>query len=199
MLRAAGAGLTVTVGLAGLSTPVAAEQGAIFDFFEDGDGDGDRDGFTRWSAAARAGIGRIFADDEKRDATEAADDTVDVFNTNASTLVEYANDRLTSSREKTEYDVIRVRFETKDGGDATRWIVADVDDANTYTSASMTSDEPDRDVDHWVRLEDLAAVDAPDELERFVDDYAEPGKAVDARLEGRLAGRYGPDVETSLM
>lgn len=195
VLRGVTGGLTVTVGLAGLSTPVAAKQGAIYDFFES---DGEGGGLTKSWSAAKAGFGRMFADDEKRTAKESARETTDVFNQNSETIVDYANAQLDDGRDKRHFDVIRVKFSR----DVTveRWIVADVDvESNTFTSASMVETSPDRDVDEWVRLEGLAAVDAPDELDRFVDEYAEEDKAVDPELEGRLAGRYGPDVESSLL
>lgn len=194
-LRKAGAGLTATVGLAVVSTPVAAEQGAIYDLFEN---DGDGGSFARYWAATKAGFSRTFADDSIRTAEEAAAETTDVFNTNASTLVSYANDQLSTNRDKTSIDTIRIKWQK----DVTveRWIVAGVDtEKNTFTSVEMVGTEPDRDVDHWVRLEKLAAAESPDELEHFVNNYAEDGEPVDAELEGRLAGRYGPDVESSLL
>lgn len=195
VLRRAGAGLTATAGAVAISTPVAAEQGAIYDVFEDDEGS---DSWSRAWSAAKASLGRMFADDGVRTVEEAATETTEVFNSNSTTLVAYANDELDSSRSKTNLDVIRLRFVKGDTG-STRWILADVDDANRFVSAQMTDITPSRDVDQTVRLEDLAAVEAPDVLENFVENYAEEGKSVDSRLEGRLAGRYGPDVETSLM
>lgn len=197
-LRSGAAGLAATTGLAAFSTSVAAEQGAIWDFADD---DGDRgslgETFTRLRASVGGAWDRMTADPEARTAAESARATTQVFNTHSGVLVDYANARLASGREKADYDTIRIVFEKDET--VRRWITATVDDSNAYTQAAMTSTRPDRDVDHWVRLEGLAATEAPDELERFVDEYAEPNKPIDARLEGRFAGKYGPDVTSSLL
>jgi len=195
VIRATGTGLTVAAGLAAGSTPVAAETGAVYELFDNGSGLRSR--LSQASAAARAGIGRLFADEEKRDGLESARETTTVFNEHSATLVSYANKQVGDGLEKTSVDTIRVTF-TNGGETVDRWIVADVD-SGSFTGATMTADEPDRDVDGYVELSKLAAADAPDELERFVEKYADEGRAVDAGLRGRLAGRYGPDVETDLM
>lgn len=198
LLRTGAAGLATTVGLAGLTSPVAAEQGAIFDLFEnDGESSSLGDRITRIRSSFGGAWDRITADAGKRTAPESAAETTSVFNANAGTLVDYANAQLSSTREKTRYDTIRVVFENDET--ARRWITATVDDANTFTGASMTDQEPSREIDQWVRLSGLAATNAPDELERFVENYASENKPVDARLEGRLAGKYGPDVKSSLL
>lgn len=191
ILHTGATGVAALVGLVGLSTPVAAEQGAIFELFDERD-----DQLDRAISSLRGGMSRMLADEDKRTAEEAATETTTVFNENADVLVAYSNDRL-SSTEKTSVDTIRLVFER----DVTveRWLLADVDDSNAFVSARMTDTRPDRDVDHFVRLKRLACVDAPDELERFVDEYASEDRPVDSALEGRLAGRYGPDVESSLL
>lgn len=198
LLRGGAAGLAATVGLAGLSTPVAAEEGAIWDLRND---DGDRGSLGRRFEQARSSLSgaweRMTADADKRTAPESAQATTQVFNDNSTVLVEYANDQLSTSREKTDFDVIRVVF--KKEKTARRWIVADVDDSNTYTAARMVDSEPSRKIDHWVKLERLAATEAPDELERFVDEYASENRSIDPALEGRFAGKYGRDVSSSLL
>lgn len=192
VLRRGATALAVTVGLAGLSTSAAAEQGGFYDLMDSADGTLDK-GFASLKGAA----GRLFADEDKRTAGKAARETTDVFNANSSTLVTYANDQLGSSREKTSYDTIRVEFSKEKT--AKRWIVADVDENNAFAAANMVDSKPEREIDHWVKLEKLAASDAPDELERFVDQYATENRPIDAKLQGRFAGRYGPDVESSLL
>lgn len=196
VLRSAAVGFASLVGLGTLSTPVSAEQGAIFDFFESAESS-TFSGLTRAWAAAKGGWNRALGDSSERTAKQAARDTTTVFNDNASTIATYANNQLDESREKSSIDTIRVVFEQ----DVTveRWIVGDVDDSNAFASVRMVATKPDRDADHWVRLKRLAATEAPDELETFVEQYATENRAVDPALEGRLAGKYGPDVESSLL
>ena len=193
VLRTGATGLAVTVGVVGFSTPVAAEQGAVFDFFDDDESSS----FTKAYNALKGKASRYFADEDKRTAKESAKETVDVFNANADVVVEYANEQLSDDRDKTSLDSIRVVFEKTSTVD--RWIVADVDqDANKFLSAEMTNSKPES-VDHYIKLTGLAVADAPDELEFFVDEYAEDGEPIDDAYEGRVAGKYGEDVDTSLM
>lgn len=193
VIKGVGAGLAAAVGLAGATQPVAAEQGAVFDFYED-----KKSGVRKGYHAARGRFSRWRDDEDKRSAPESAEQTTTIFNRNADTLVSYANEQLVADREKTSYDTIRLIWSKETTVE--RWIVADVDqDANAYVGATMTDTEPASAVDEWVELEGLAAADLPDELERFVDEYAEPGRPVDEELDGRLTGKYAGDVEGSLI
>lgn len=129
---------------------------------------------------------------------ESADETAEIFNDNSGTLVDYANDRLDSSRDKTDFDVIRIDFEKEDDPDATRYIVATVNEtADEYENASMVA-STDRSVDEWVEIRDQAVNQVPDELDRFVDTFVEDDEPVDRAYAARLCGRYSPDVDTSL-
>jgi hypothetical protein len=199
VLRSGAAGFAITVGLAGAPGVASAEQGAVYDFFESEEDETKSDRLGKAISSLRAGVGRVFADDEKRSASESATETTSVFNANADVLVTYANDHFDDDRKKTGVDVIRLEFVEQETT-VKRWITATVDESNSsFVDASMSDSEPDADADHYGRLKKLARADAPDELERFVDEYAKPGEPVDDAYVGRLAGRYGPDVETSLM
>lgn len=195
VLERAASGLAVTVGLVGLSTPVTAsheDDEPIGDFLAESDS------WSKLSGSASGAYERLFADESESSAATLADDTTTVFNQNASTLFAYANDRLSTSRSKADLDVIRVEWH-KDDETAKRWIVATVDSENTFVDATMTDTRPDREQDHFVELEALAADQSANELEHFIDEYANPGEPIDPTYEGRLAGKYGADVDTSLI
>lgn len=193
VINGVGAGLAAAVGLAGVTQPVAADQGAVFDFYDE-----KSDTFRKGYHAARGRFERWRDDEAKRTAPESAEQTTAIFNRHADTLVAYANDQLGTGREKTSIDTIRLIWSKETTVE--RWIVADVDqDANEFVDATMTDTEPASTVDEWLELEGLAAADLPDELDRFVDEYAEPGRAVDEELDGRLKGKYAGDIEGSLL
>jgi hypothetical protein len=200
VLRGASA-LAVTVGFGSVATDTVAA---------DHNGDQEDDGGPISDFAKKAGGGlskargvlagrwqRWRSSTTSASPSTLAADAASVFNTHSSTLVAYANEHVAASREKTGLDTIRVEF-TKDGETATRWLVASVADGD-FTAAEMVDADPGRTVDHYVELRDLVADNASDELEHFVDEYAEPNRKIDPGYEGRLAGKYGDDVDSSLL
>jgi hypothetical protein len=196
VLRSTGVALGVTAGLAGLSTSASAERGRLFEIANERTSR--FDGFTQFRASVAGSFDRITSDVSETTASTVATETTDVFNSNASTLVSYANNQITDGVDKTTIDTLRVKF-TKAGDAERRFIVVGVDqEANDFTTASMV-ESTDREIDEWVHLEALAADNAADELESFVDEYAAENKPIDAELKGRLAGRYAPDVKSSLI
>lgn len=112
------------------------------------------------------------------------------YNAHNETLDEYANDRGDFS---SDY-VVEISIHL-DGETATRYLNAT--DHSGNISTSVESSKPGT-VTESVDVCGFAAAHAHDELEVFVEEYAEPNKDVDKRYLGRLRGRYGPFVESSL-
>ena len=192
VLQAGATGLTALVGLAGVSS---GKQARVLGLFESDD---EPSRFGKAIASLQASVDRIFADEGRRTAKESASETTTVFNENADVLVDYTNEYLDSDIEKTEYNEIRVVFDGEDEL-VKRWIVADVDEEqDAFTSVKMVDEQPSSTITNEVRLRKLALAEAPDELEYFVDEYAEDSEPIDDKYVGRLSGRYAPDVDQNL-
>lgn len=128
-----------------------------------------------------------------RDATSAAEQATAVttyYNEHNETLEEYVNSRKDLSRNST----VEVTWQL-DGETATRYVVANSTGSNVTTEMVSSTN---RTVDETATVCGFAAASSYEELKHFTEEYAEPDKDVDAAYLGRLKGRYGEDVETSL-
>lgn len=134
---------------------------------------------------------------EEADAAEYGDRVQSEFNSNSGVLMDWTNSRTTAS---TDMDVVRLKFKDESGNTAYRFVVADVNaTTGNYTNAQMVNasefDSLDREVDTTYRLSPYASRNAADELETFVDEYAEPGENVTQSYLAHLAGEYKGEVE----
>jgi hypothetical protein len=127
------------------------------------------------------------------DQTSAADQAsalTTYYRANHETLERYVNARRNFSGDRTVEVTIKLN-----GEEETRYLLANESNGNVTTSVvSSTS----RTVNEDLTVCGFAAQSSYEELKHFTENYAEPGKDVDASYKARLASRYGDDVETSL-
>lgn len=114
------------------------------------------------------------------------------YNAHNATLEAYVNNRTTLEQNHT----IKLSLHIADTT-ATRYLEADVASGNVTSSRIVTS--TDRTVTDRADLCGLAAEQAAEELEAFHDDYAAPGEDVDLEYLAKLRGKYGSDVDTTLV
>lgn len=149
-----------------------------------------------------ATVNPLVDEDDTPSVTELADEFENVFNLNNETLAEYVNvraDRHDINAIDYENESIHIEFEFEDEVDD-RYIIADVDDDGNFENIRIVADEPDsHEVAHALKLEGYAAYNAADELDRFVDEYAEDGNDIDRTIVNRIvqqyAGHYTFDIE----
>jgi hypothetical protein len=127
---------------------------------------------------------------ESQTAGDLASGTQSLFNRRNATLVEYVNRRTNISENRTMQVTWQYEDET-----ATRYVVTNASDGNVTRARMVTS--TDRPVDATATLCGFAARESRAELKRFIDEFAEPGVAVDAAYLDKVSGRYGPNVEAS--
>lgn len=129
-------------------------------------------------------------DDETDAPSTLAEGLTTEFNSHNATIETYVNARFTGTA--TNWDVIKVTVE-QDNETTTRYLVATATDDGNFTDSRMVS-ETDRAADQTVVLRDYAAANAASELDRFVTEYVEEDRDIDAALRRRLAQQYGGDV-----
>lgn len=120
-------------------------------------------------------------------ANDSATDAVAAFNDHSETFVEYAN-----ARNISEGEVLAIEFQ-QDGTTETVYIVANYSDG-AYQSAEAVHDT-DREVNHEVTLEGMAAAKAAEEIDRFYDEFAAPGEDPTRRYTSELATKYAGKVD----
>lgn len=130
-------------------------------------------------------------DDSDETAAEAANQTQEVFNGNATAIQSYVNNRASAD---TSRDVFAFTFEI-DGESSTVYLTADVVDG-AYENTSVV-DSTDRSVDDSCTFEGYAARSADEELSYFVTAFVNEDKNVTGKYIGRLGGRYSSDVSCS--
>jgi len=123
-------------------------------------------------------------------AEEDRGDLQETFNANNATIETYVNDRFSGNH--SAWDVIAITHVRGDG-EATQYLVADVNNS-TFVNARMVN-STDRTVDKKVTLEKMASDRAHEELETFVEEYAEPNQTVDGSYVDQLAAKYGGNVD----
>ena len=120
-------------------------------------------------------------------ANDSATGAVSAFNDHSETFVEYAN-----ARNISEGEVLAIEFQ-QDGTSETVYIVANYSDGD-YQSAEAVH-ETDREVNHKVALQDIAAVNADEEIDRFYDEFAAPGKDPTQRYTSEMTAKYAGTVD----
>lgn len=197
---------------AGLATPVAADgwSDALTEDDDEEDGgllpDVDVD-VAAILAGAEGGNDRMMAwvdrqTGELPSAEAKANATTTIFNDNSEIIVDYVNQRATFSE---DHEVIRITFGLGDET-TTRYIVGDVNTTTgNYSSAAMLTREEyesrgleDADVDEWLEPSGYATENAPNELQYFVNEFAEPNKDfAGSPREARAKSRYAGSIEKS--
>lgn len=129
-----------------------------------------------------------FLTGEQVTATEACGDLQAAVNADAATIQQWVNNRTTPA---TDLDTLALTCDIHDES-ATVYLTANVTNG-TYTDAAVV-DTTDREPDAACTLSEDAAVNAGDEVETFVDAFADPGEDVTANYQSRLAAQYGGDV-----
>jgi len=131
-------------------------------------------------------------DSSDRSASEEVNGVATYFNANNETLIAYANERGNWSNETLEFSLHM-------NGETEVWYVVATANSSTenLTSARMVS-STNRTASEVLEVCGYAADQSHEELEYFVANFAEPNKSVDTEYKGRMKGRYGPYVETSL-
>lgn len=192
------AALLVIAAIAGAPLAVSADDGggALDGFLEDDEDDG-----VDWSATAQGVLNKnlwqasqyLSISDTEEDEQEAERDRADLqeaFNANNESIEAYANDRFGGN--ETEWDVIAVEH-VRGEGDATHYLVADVEN-DSFANARMVNDT-ERDIDHRVTLRGYASDSAHDELDRFVEEYVANDSDVTTAYTTRLAAEYSGYVD----
>jgi hypothetical protein len=182
-----------TVGGAAVApTAVAAqeEDGSFFDGLvsEEGGSLGawvaeQTSGFSRWYAST-------FGDDEGN-ATEYATQFAETYNAENATIETYANERLEADD---QHDVFAVYFHDRDGGNVTRYVVANASNGNWSNSRVLTPSEfnaTNRTQDQYVSLDWYQSRAAADELDAFVEEYAGPNENLSTGYRAKMLAKYG--------
>jgi len=142
-----------------------------------------------WGYQDRAVWTTLAAKDQT--ASEEMGGVATYFNANNATLMDYANARRDFTSNETVEFTLRLNGET-----TTRYIVANATDGNLTRAEIITS--TNRTETHVLEVCNYAADQSHEELETFTTEYAEPNESVDAAYLGKMKGRYGDDVETTL-
>jgi hypothetical protein len=130
------------------------------------------------------------SDKDTQASSTLAEEITTEYNSHNATIETYVNARFAGTA--SDWDVIKVTVE-QDNDTATRYLVATATDDGNFTDSRMVS-ETSRTVDQTVVLRDYAAANAATELDRFVTEYVEEDRDIDAALRRRLAQQYGGDV-----
>lgn len=188
-------GLLVTaLALGGLTLVVAGDAAAqedasmldrVTDATDDAFWEGIQGRITGWINARWN-----YVSGEQVTASEACGDLQETFNDNNQTIQSYVNERTNAS---SDADVLKLTCAPRDEETETVYLTADVTANDTYANASVV-DSTDRTVDADCHLEEDAAVNAADELQTFVDEFAEPNEDLSADFRKRLAAQYAGDV-----
>jgi hypothetical protein len=135
-------------------------------------------------------------------ASTLASDFQTTFNENNQTLIDYANQRATVPDDT---DLVRFQFTDRDGGTETVYLDAEIDSNGNFTSAEVISSEvfdergySDSDVDGYVELDWYGSERIDEELQSFVNDYAEPNQNMSTTEQIRLLSQYGGAYDTDL-
>ena len=199
--------LALVVTVAAGPSPVAASHSHGIDLFEP-TGEDDRSFFEKRSDVIDGTIDRI-----KYDVTNSfvgqyvgtadttgveghADNLQTSFNAANDTLVEYTNEYCTACADEVgTQSAYAIELETGDET-TTRYVVVTASN-DSITSAEMVSETNAtvENADDPLVLRDYAATRADDELESFVEQYAEPKEAVDYGILSRMANQYAGDIE----
>ena len=154
------------------------------------------------------GIGNLLGDlartqdkylgDEGADAATYVADIQSTFNESNATIGAYASERLPAD---TGHDVARIYVHDEDGGNETLYLVSDVEN-ESWTNARLVDqasfEDLNRSVDFWVSMDWFVSKHAADELETFVDDYADENRNLSRSYQLRKISKYGSGIKSDL-
>ncbi|WP_255149779.1 hypothetical protein [Halorarius halobius] len=127
---------------------------------------------------------------EETSAVEEASAVTTYYNSHNETLEAYVNERGNFTGNHT----VKVTWKL-DGEEETRYVLANESGGDVSTRMVESTN---RTADETVTVCGFAAESSYEELQHFVEEYAEPNEDLDASYLARLKGRYGDDVDTSL-
>lgn len=143
----------------------------------------------------------ILGDDsaEAGNATAYAQDATTAFNNNNKTIADIANANADAS---TKHDVWVVYFHDRDGGNVTRYVVADVSN-NNYTNVRMLTpsefNDTGRSQDHHLSLDWYASRNADEEIQKFTDKFGSGDHNISRSYGARMWAEYGSGVESDVL
>jgi hypothetical protein len=152
-------------------------------------------------AKKTGGLSRTVADltSESGHVEGYADDFQETFNANAETLRRYANDRLDVG------DVaVAIRFADREGNHSERYLVALADEpTSTLEEVRIVDPERfenlDRSIDRRVAVDWYLSRNAADELETFLETFADQNRDPPHAYVAKTAAKYGDSVEGDLV
>lgn len=146
---------------------------------------------AKWWAA-------FTTDTEGETASEYAADLRREFNAENESIGDYANDNLDAS---TDRDVFRVCTNDQEDGHDVVYLVSNASSGEWRNERMVTADEfssLNRSVDYNVSLDWYASRNADEELDAFVETFAEPGENLSATYRAKMVAQYGDSVESDL-
>lgn len=143
-------------------------------------------------------VDKTFDDDLDADADRYAERLTDEFNSESDDLAPYANDRLDFGA---NYNTFRLCLHDRDGGSATRYAVWDISDGEATNPRMLTPSEfndTGRTVDWNISMDWYASKHAAEELDAFVEEFAEPDEDITKSYRTEMVGRYGSGLQSGL-
>ncbi len=175
---------------------VAAEDddGSFFDGLVDDDDDSMLASAGKWLAGGTSGFSRWYAKtfgESEGNATDHAKAFTTEFNRHNETIEAYANERVEAD---SDHDVFAVYFHDREGNNVTRYVVANASNGNWSNTRVLTPaefDETNRTQDQYVSLDWYQSRAAADELDTFVEEYAESNENLSKSYRAKLLAKYG--------
>lgn len=153
---------------------------------------------ARRSGTLAKNYAALTADTEGETAEEYATDLKEEFNSERDDLTPYANDRLEAS---TDRDVFRLCTSDQEGGSDVVYLVSNVSN-DSWTDERIVSAETfqslNRTVDYTVAMDWYASRNADEELDGFVEQFAEDDTAVSTTYRAKMVAQYGSSVQSDL-
>lgn len=203
-----GFAILLVMSMVAVASPVAAQSddAPFFDGLVDGEASivdtvaSKAAGFSGWIARQEFGlsVADLGDDSDTGNATTYAESFQTEFNDHNESIETYANQRLNATD---DYDVFVVYFHDKDGGNVTRYVVANASNGNWSNARVVTPtqfEDLNRSEDHWISADWYASKYAGDELDGFVEDYAKPNEDLTKRSQLTLVAKYGTGLESDL-
>lgn len=195
--------LTAAVGGAAIAPASVAAQseedddGSFFDGLVSDDDDSFLASAGKWLAGGTSGFSRWYAKtfgDDEGNATVYADEFAETYNAENATIEAYANERITADD---QHDVFAVYFHDRKGNNVTRYVVANASNGDWTNSRVLTPSEfnaTNRTQDQYVSLDWYQSRAAAEELDEFVEEYAEPDENLSTTYRAKMLAKYGaPD------
>lgn len=159
------------------------------------------------AASATSSVTKLYTSlttDNDDTADEHAEAFAVTFNENSDTLVNWSNERIHGSEDKT---LFRFQFEDREEEISTVYIDAEWDEEeHEYSSATVISEEEfeergydEVDVDGYIEAGWYFSENADEEVEHIAEVYAEEDEELSNGYRVRLASNYAGDIESDLL